>query len=77
MSLGEVVSMTGEGIHIRRQGPLWLVERGNYLLGEFPSQDQAVKLGRARAKSSHSVLVIHEDNGAVSRSESYKDKDLR
>jgi hypothetical protein len=66
-----------EGIHIKCRGKLWLVERGNYLLGEFPTQQEAIELGRVRAKSSRSTLVIHSEDGSINARESYKEHSSR
>lgn len=62
-----------DAIHIKRKDAVWLVERGNYLLGEFKSQAKAVELGRQRARSSHSELVVHSEDGAIASQESFND----
>lgn len=62
------------GIHIRRKGKLWLVERGNYLLGEFKDEDDAVELGRQRAQKSRSDLLIYADDGTLERKETFPEK---
>jgi hypothetical protein len=72
-----LIMTPNEGIHIRHDGDRWLVERGNYLLGEFRAQDQALELGRTRAKSSQSELIIHSDDGSVVTRESYKEVSRR
>jgi hypothetical protein len=71
--LEEIAMTSTEGIHVRRKAKFWVVERGNYLLGEFANREQALQLGRSRAKSSHSVLVIHAEDGAVASRETFKE----
>jgi hypothetical protein len=64
-----------EGIHVRHQGDRWLVTRGNYLLDEFKSQQQALALATQRARSSKASLTIHSEDGTVRKVDQYKDAD--
>lgn len=54
-----------DGIHVWRKGELWLVTRGNYTLDEFANQQQAVQLGKQRARTSRAKVIIHADDGSV------------
>lgn len=61
-----------DGIRVIPKDTLWLVERGNYLLGEFKTTEQALQLARKRAKSSHSDVLIYDTKGEVIKRETYK-----
>lgn len=60
------------GIRVIPKDQLWLVERGNYLLGEFKTTEQALQLARKRARSSHSDVLIYDNKGDVVKRETYK-----
>ena len=61
-----------DGIRVVPKDKIWLVERGNYLLGEFKTTEQALQLARKRAKSSHSDVLLYGLNGEVIRRETFE-----
>jgi hypothetical protein len=54
-----------DGIHVVPKGDGWAVTRGNYMLDEFKSKQQALQLGKTRARTSKATLHLHERDGSV------------
>jgi len=50
----------------------WAVMRGNYTLDEFKSQQQAIQLGKQKAKASKATLTVHAEDGSVRVLENYQ-----
>jgi VCBS repeat-containing protein len=67
----EVTVMTN-GIHVMQKDGNWAVMRGNYTLDEFESQQQAIQLGKQKARASKATLTVHAEDGSVRLVENYQ-----